>query len=190
MLSALFFLSSPSGTSIMWILICMMLPQSLLSCPHFFSFFFSLAAVISTTLSSSSLIPSSKNLVCYQSLLVYFSFRLLYSSSLFFMFYNSSLRTSDFSLCARILLLSPLVICMILPWALYQVGGLSPFHLVLFSVYMAGCLCFWPFVFSTCCESLQSILHLDQIIRTLQEPSKASGAVTATPVTGTQEPTL
>ena len=72
--------------------------------------FFSSAAVISTALSSSSLSPSSKNLVCNRPLLAYFSFRLLYSSPLLFVFYNSSLRTSDSSLCVPILLLSSLII--------------------------------------------------------------------------------
>ena len=58
----LFFLSSPSGTPIIQMLVCLMLSQRFLKWPSFFKFFFIVFYsiwVISTTLSSSLLICSS-----------------------------------------------------------------------------------------------------------------------------------
>ena len=58
-LPALFSLTLP-GTSIMWMLVCLIHPSDLFYCPHFFLlFFFYSASEISTTLPSSSQILSS-----------------------------------------------------------------------------------------------------------------------------------
>ena len=83
-----FSLSSPSGTPIMRMLVHLMLSQRSLRLFSFLFILFSLfcsMAVISTVLPSRSLIHSSASVIllfCY-SLLVHFSFQLLYCSSLF-----------------------------------------------------------------------------------------------------------
>ena len=81
-----FFLSSPSGTPIMRISVRLMLSQKSLQLSSFLFILFSLfcsVAMISTILSSSSLIRSSASVLLLLIPLVYFSFQLLYCSSLF-----------------------------------------------------------------------------------------------------------
>lgn len=86
----LFSMFSPSVTLIIWILVCWCCPRDLSDCPHFFLILFSFCSVamISTTLSSSTLIFLS-HLLYYWFLLVYFfkfKFKLLYSWILFVLF--------------------------------------------------------------------------------------------------------
>ena len=80
---------SPSGTPIMLMLVHLMLSQRSLRLSSFFFILFSLLfskAVISVILSSSSL---NHSLFCHWFLLVYFSFQVLYCSSVCFFFRSS-----------------------------------------------------------------------------------------------------
>ena len=70
------FLSSPSGTPVMQMLVCLMSQRSQTLLSSFHSSFCSLA-VISTTLSSTSLIYSSASINLLLDLLEYFSFQIL-----------------------------------------------------------------------------------------------------------------
>ena len=81
-----FSLSSPSGTPIMPMLVCLILSQGSLRLSSFLLILFSLLcsmAMNSTILSSSSLICSSAAVFLLLILLVYFLFQLLYCLSLF-----------------------------------------------------------------------------------------------------------
>jgi len=88
----------------------LLVPVVSLNYPHFFSFFFWSASVISTTVSSNSLICFYHLVYCWYHL-VYFSF--LDSSCLVVLYIFSLLNTSNFSLYTAILLPSSLIIPMI-----------------------------------------------------------------------------
>ena len=108
-----FSLSYPSVAPIMQMLVCLMLSHRSLDCPAFFFILFSLfcsVAVISTTLSSSSLICSS---ACYSAIpsSVFFISVIVLSNCLFLKSSCSLLNIScSFLVCASILFLRPWII--------------------------------------------------------------------------------
>ena len=89
-LLAPFSMSSPSVTLIIRILVCWCCPRYLLNCPQFFFYPFSFCSVamISTTLSSSTLICYfvSFSLLWIPSSVFFIKFKLLYSWILFVLF--------------------------------------------------------------------------------------------------------
>ena len=111
MFSVPFSLSSPSGTRIMQMLVCLILSQKSLKLSSFFKIcfsFFSSAWVVSTALSFSLLFysPVSSNLLLIPSSV--FLFQLFFSSIWFFFIFSNSLLNS--SLCSSVLLPSSLSI--------------------------------------------------------------------------------
>ena len=135
---------SLSGTPKIQMLVCLMLSLRSLKPSSFLFILFSLfcsTAVISITLSYSSLIVLLPHLFCYWFFLVYFSFQLLYCSTLFFSTSRSFLSISCvFWLFASILIPRSWGSSLVsLFWILFQkdclsllyLGGLPEFYLVL-----------------------------------------------------------
>ena len=110
--------------------------RSLRGCSFLFILFslFCSMAVISTVLSSSSLIHFLCQLFCNWFLLVYFSFQLLYYSSLFVLSSSRSplIISCIFLICASILFWDLGSSLLSLLWILFQVDCLSPLQLVIF----------------------------------------------------------
>ena len=96
------FLSFPSGTSVMWLLVCLMLFQSYLKLSSYLFILFSLSyctALISTILSFSSLICSSPSFILLSIPSVVFLFQLLCCSSLFVCYSDSEVARLCLTLC-------------------------------------------------------------------------------------------
>ena len=101
--------SSSSGTSIMWIPMCLMLFQKFLTLYSFlfihFSLFCSVAVIFINHCFSAHFFVLQPQLFCYWFLLLYFSFQLLCCLSVC-LFFNSSISLSNISyicVCASIL---------------------------------------------------------------------------------------
>ena len=123
------FLPSAPETPITWTLVHLMSQRSVLTSYSFF--FFYLASVISTTLSSAGwFIPESSNLLLIPySVFFHFTYCILHLWLVFFMFSHSLLKTSHFSLCSSVLSWGLWSSLWSWPWTLYQVDRLSPLSL-------------------------------------------------------------
>ena len=99
------FLSFPSGTSVMWLLVCLMLFQSSLKLSSYLFILLSLSyctVLISTILSFSSLICSSPSFILLSIPSVVFLFQLLCCSSLFVCYSDSEVAQLCPTLCGPV----------------------------------------------------------------------------------------